>query len=225
MADVRKKIIGTLKGKLGDVVFRERNGKIIAYSKPKKYRKTKSVKLKKERNKFATVVQLANIIKSIPDLYFIWKNSDLPGSNAYQRIIKNNLQLTNGADLTINNLLFPPGIDLNISLVEINQTRNKISEINIEIDFDNYSKEIFQESTLIGVLYKTNNSKGISAQEKFYIIQTDTQINSDSQKINLKIPVNLKLTNGDSILGLFGLISKNKNFDTFWTSSKGFKLN
>jgi hypothetical protein len=224
MADVRKKIIGTLKGKLGDVVFRERNGKIIAYSKPKKYRKTKSVNLKKERNKFATVVQLANIIKSIPDLYFIWKNSDLPGSNAYQRIIKNNLQLTNGADLSINNLLFPPGIDLNTSLVEINQTRNKISEINIEIDFDNHSKEIFTESTLIVVLYKTNNSKGISAQEKFYIIQTDTQINSNSQKINLKIPVNLKLTNGNSILGLFGLISKNKNFNTYWTSSKGFKL-
>ncbi|NPV10419.1 MAG: hypothetical protein HPY57_01325 [Ignavibacteria bacterium] len=224
MADVNKKIIGTLKGKLGDVVFRERNGKLIAYSKPKKYKKTKSVKLKKERSKFATVVQLANIIKSIPDLYLIWKNSDLPGSNAYQRIIKNNLKLTNGVDLSTNNLLLPPGLDLNINIADILKSRNRINEINIEINFDNHSNEIFKESTLLALFYKTNSLQDINIQEKFFTSQTEIQIDFNFNKINLTLPVNLKFANGDSVIVLFGLISQNKSDDIFWTSSKGFKL-
>jgi hypothetical protein len=224
MADVNKKILGTFKGKIGDLVFRERNGKLFVFSKPKKYKKTKSIKLKNERNKFATVVQLANIIKNIPDLYLIWKNSELPGSNAYQRIIKNNLKLTNGTEISINNILFPPGLDFNINIKEIYQSKNKINEIVIELYLDDHSREILKQSTLFSLFYKTNNSKIVNIQEKFYLIKSDIQVNLESNLSILTIPVNLNYSNGDSILGLFGLISKNKDYDIYWTSCKGFKI-
>jgi hypothetical protein len=63
MAHINRKILGSIKGRIGDVVFRERNGKVIAFARPKKYKKARSQKLKNERLKFATVICLANSIK------------------------------------------------------------------------------------------------------------------------------------------------------------------
>ena len=224
MAEVNKKILGTIRGKIGDVVFRERNGKVFAYSKPKKYRKSRSSKIKTARNKFATIIQFANLIKSIPDLYLIWKISKLPGSNVYQRIIKNNLSLANGPDLSINNLFFPPGLDFNFSIVNVNQSKNKITGIDFQLSFEDKVREIFEQSSLIALLYKTNVSKVISQQEKFVLTQTEIQINSNSNIMNVNLPLDDKFTNSDSIICLFGLISRNSDRDIYWSSSKGFKL-
>jgi len=224
MAHINRKILGSIKGKIGDVIFRERNGKVIAFARAKKYKKTKSQKLKKERTKFATVVQFANLIKNEPDLYSIWKKSNLPGSNAYQKIIKNNLKLTNESELSVNNILLPSGIDIEVNLLNINRSKNKISELEIELDIDNDHKPLFQEAKLYSLFYKTNECQLTSGEDKFYFNQTRINLDIESEKNIVKIPAKIKTNENCSLVLLLCLVSENKNKKIYWTSTKGITI-
>lgn len=113
MARIKKNIIGQLQGKLSDVVFRVRNGKVVVYSRPAKQKVSKSEAVIKARKKFALTVALAKEINSNEILSELWKNSKVNATNSYQKIIKYNSTLTNSDTLTIQNSITPPdGIHL-----------------------------------------------------------------------------------------------------------------
>lgn len=224
MAHINRKILGSIKGTIGDVVFRERNGKVIVFSRPKKYKKTKSQKLKNERKKFATVVKLANIIKNSTDLYSIWKASKLPGSNSYQKIIKNNLKLTDDVNLSVNNILVPPGINLELNILEINRRQNKISEIKLEISLNNKEKQLFKNSTLYSLFYKTNNSKSRINMNNFYLTETRIKNDLESENFVVNIPLRIEIEKDSHLIGLFCLVSENSKQKIYWTSTKGIKV-
>lgn len=224
MAHINRKILGSIKGRIGDVVFRERNGKVIVFSRPKKYKKTKSQKLKNERKKFATVVMLANIIKNSTDLYSIWKNSNLPGSNAYQKIIKNNLKLTNNVDLSINNILLPPGIDIQLNLLNTERSNNNITEIKLELEFENAHKSLFESATIYSLFYKIDNSPAQTNLERFHFNESKINQNKEDNKYIINIPVNIKLNKNCNLIGLFCVVSEKRNHKIYWTSTKGIKI-
>jgi len=56
MAIIRKQLLGEVLGTLGDTIFRKRYGKTVIYSRPSKYRVSKSKAAKEGRNSFALSV-------------------------------------------------------------------------------------------------------------------------------------------------------------------------
>ncbi len=107
MARVNKQILGLIKGSLGEVVFRERNGKVFVYSKPVKQKVSKSPSAVNARKKFALRVSLAQILNSNKILFQVWNLSKVDATNAYQKIIKVNTSLSEGNHLTLLNRITP----------------------------------------------------------------------------------------------------------------------
>ena len=63
MAVISKSVIGSITGRLDNIVIKNRNGKKVAYVWPKKYKASKSPLAKEGRNNFAAAVKLAKSIK------------------------------------------------------------------------------------------------------------------------------------------------------------------
>ena len=111
MAIRRINILGKVSGKIGNTVTRIRYGKEVVYSKPESVNISYSPKAIAGRTKFSFTVKLACLVNSVPELSYIWKNSKIAGTSAYQKIIKHNSKLTSAHGLTIRNIITPPGID------------------------------------------------------------------------------------------------------------------
>jgi len=88
MAINRKQILGHPSGKIGDLVYRDYRGANTTSIRPKKYKPTKSEKLKAERFVFARRVAFCKFINQSPLLHNVWKYSKSPGSFPYHKIFK-----------------------------------------------------------------------------------------------------------------------------------------
>jgi hypothetical protein len=109
MAIRRKNILGEVSGKIGNSITRIRYGKEVVYSLPDKVKVSNSQGAKTARKKFGLTVNFAKFINSIPDLSGLWSNTNIPGTNSYQRLIKNNAKRTDEKNLTLTNIITPPG--------------------------------------------------------------------------------------------------------------------
>ena len=114
MAEIKKSVLGDITGKIDNLVFRRMNGKKFVSVRPDKYKPTKSIKLKKARSKFGTVVKFAVTTNSVPELKEAWKLSREKGSNSYHKIIKANSRLFNTETLTPYNKITPDGLELKL---------------------------------------------------------------------------------------------------------------
>ena len=110
MATRKNNIFGKISGRLGKTTTRIRNGKEVVYSLPEKVNVSNSKEAKTARRKFGLTVKFARFINSIPALSSLWASAKIPGTNSYQRLIKHNAKLTAQNNLTINNIIIPPGI-------------------------------------------------------------------------------------------------------------------
>lgn len=94
MADLRKKVLGTVSGAVGDLLFRERNGKNYLGTKPSSFMPGMDEKSISRRKRFALATRLAKPINSISQLKSIWKTVAAPGLSPYNQIVKANYRNT-----------------------------------------------------------------------------------------------------------------------------------
>ncbi len=161
MARVNKKIIGRLSGKVGDVVFRNKNGKTFATIHNGTNKISTSPACVNNRKRFTSANTFSKIINSFPDLNKIWRASSLPGYTGYNKIIKNNLPLFENNYPNIRNIISPPGFKIKVkdfsfspSSFSVNFTTskpfNKLFVINIIIFlFEPKNKKYFPSNIYI----------------------------------------------------------------------------
>ena len=104
MAIRRNNILGQLSGKHGNTVTRIRFGKEVVYSLPDKVKVSQSKEAKAARSRFGLTVSFAKFINSNSALSAIWAVAKIPGTNAYQKLIKHNAKLTGENYLTVNSI-------------------------------------------------------------------------------------------------------------------------
>jgi hypothetical protein len=109
MATRKTNILGKLSGRLGNTTTRIRYGKEIIYSLPDRVKVSNSPAAIAARKRFGLTVNFSKYINSIPALSGVWKKAKVPGVNSYQRLIKHNQVPKGGANLTIKNIITPPG--------------------------------------------------------------------------------------------------------------------
>lgn len=100
MAELEKKFFGSLKGSLGDVVFRSRNEKNYVSRKPKSYSAPGDAGYKERTGKFKLAVKLASAIYSFDPLKKIWAGAVSNGKSPFTQIMQVNYPFVEEKDIS-----------------------------------------------------------------------------------------------------------------------------
>lgn len=112
MARLEKKVLGEIRGRIGDVVVKVRNGKQYIASRPSKYTMSKAPHEVDKRNRFKVNGLFAKAINDNNFLYSIWDKEKAPATSAYNKICKINFKLCNINRPSAQNLITPGGFNL-----------------------------------------------------------------------------------------------------------------
>jgi len=93
MARISKSVIGKISGTLGDVAFRQVNGKTILVQKTKSFIPGTDAESVWRRERFGIAVKLSQAIYSIPELKTLWQKVVPRDKSAYNFILRSNLRL------------------------------------------------------------------------------------------------------------------------------------
>ena len=127
MAKVNQSVIGKLSGKLGDLVFRQINGKTFVSTRPKNYKPTKSKKAISNRNSFSQINLFASTINKNETLKQIWQTAKIDALSAYTKITKTNLKLSLNDGINIKNIIVPKSKLFTYIIISLNKSDLKIS--------------------------------------------------------------------------------------------------
>jgi len=123
MAELNKTVLGKLSGAVGDIIFRQRNGKNFVGTKPSSFIPGNDPASVARRAKFALSIQLAKTMNSIQPLKSVWSRTSPSGLTAYNYMIKTNYNNVESDALSDAVTLFPgTGFAINSSSLSIAST-------------------------------------------------------------------------------------------------------
>ncbi|HUI31932.1 MAG TPA: hypothetical protein VLX91_17110 [Candidatus Acidoferrales bacterium] len=127
MAQLNKSPLGKVQGKLGDMAFRQRNGKNIIALRPKKpYTPAADQGSIDRRSRFAFSAKLAQSIYSVPELAALWLPVTPSGMSAYNYIIQKNITLVN-PDAVTDLTAITPGLGFAANCTDAALSANAVS--------------------------------------------------------------------------------------------------
>jgi len=100
MAKLNKAILGKVSGALGDITFRQRNGKNFLSTRPGSFVPGKDPASVARREKFALTIQLSRAINSISELKSVWSSVAAPGISGYNQMIRANYPMISATDIS-----------------------------------------------------------------------------------------------------------------------------
>ena len=90
MANLRKQVLGRVSGALGDIVFRERDGKNVVSLRPSNFSTPQDPASIARRARFLMAVKLCASINSNPKLKSLWDPAVTPGLSVMNHLVKTN---------------------------------------------------------------------------------------------------------------------------------------
>ncbi|MBK9097333.1 MAG: hypothetical protein IPM14_04260 [bacterium] len=175
MANLRKKVLGTVSGAVGDVLFRTKNGKNYVGTKPLSFIPGKDEKSIARRKRFAMATRLARPINSIYNLKSLWKSVTPADLSPYNQIVKANYTSVQ-SDLVSNQVKLVPdiGFSMQTNSIELDENRLRvtINGVTANSGIDTTVELYFQ---LVGVIYLSNPISEESADHLFFRLIFDEQ--------------------------------------------------
>jgi len=157
MAIIVSSVIGKLKGRSGEFVFRNEQGKNIMSLFPKTINVSKTPQALRARSNFAVTIKLAKSINSSPVLKEIWTLAKIEGYNSFQKIIKNNVKLAKNGSATASNKITPEGLPLRFvsalvreGILKVNFGLSSVENIQfparvfVFLYFDKFDRSVFK---------------------------------------------------------------------------------
>ena len=109
MESFNKKVLGEVRGKVGNKVYKSRKGKSYIASVPSEYTMSMEPREVEKRSRFSVNTRFAKAIKSSDILYSIWDKKKAPASSAWNKICKVNFKLCGIERPTDKNVITPAG--------------------------------------------------------------------------------------------------------------------
>jgi hypothetical protein len=136
-------VMGDHTGKVGNLIYRRRNGKIVVYKVPEKIKKSESQASKDIRKKLKPMSQFASEVCSFPELKLIWESDTRYKAVApYHKVEQANKNLVTPDRPTINCRIVPDfGFKLNVNSVEANKEKVSIV-VTVEKELVDYYKQL-----------------------------------------------------------------------------------
>jgi hypothetical protein len=215
MAIIRKGALGDVSGRIGDTVYRVRNHKNIGCKRPTSQKISQTEDSVKNRSKFAYTIQLAKIINSNPELLSCWKSADIEGTSGFQRIIKHNSKNVSEFGITSKNIITPPGIEIDLGSISINESTITISAIS-----NNVITKLLMKLFTVMKLYNEEGSELLFLQSDNVSIFDGSALEGT---ISLTPREMEKITRYNKALLLSAFISSSPK--PFWSTTIPFELN
>lgn len=153
MAELEKKFFGSLKGSLGDVVFRSRNEKNYVSRKPKTYSPPEDAGYKERTGKFKLAVKLASAIYSFNPLKKIWADAVTNGKSAFTHLVQLNYPFIEEADIT-NMIAMAPRSSFGVKLTNLTIDDNSLTvELAPLADASNIDVSVEKQIQLLAVVF------------------------------------------------------------------------
>lgn len=132
-------LLGTISGKVGDVVFRNRGGKVIVAAAPRRRKLEFNPERQKRENKFAAAAKIGAAINASKYLKQVWKDDcKCYTKPIHNKILKMIYQQLQGDDFnSLISILPAEGFEVNGSVVcQKNGFRIKIIDYGADVEFD-----------------------------------------------------------------------------------------
>lgn len=121
MAINNKQVLGKPTGRIGEVVYRNVNGKTVISEYVENIKISKSEESVRNRRRFGVCTDFTVAASSINPINKVWKYSNAPGRSAYTKLIKENIKLVDDNKPSSLSTITPQGgIDLHLINVVIN---------------------------------------------------------------------------------------------------------
>jgi hypothetical protein len=118
MGYLDKKVLGELRGRLGEIVGRVRNGKHYISSAPSHYTMSKLPHEVDKRNRFGVNGKFGKAVRENGLLFRIWDKEKAPATNAYNKICKVNFKLCGTDRPSEENVITPEGFVLPVKNIQ-----------------------------------------------------------------------------------------------------------
>jgi hypothetical protein len=127
MASLKKQVIGKISGKVGDLIFRNRNDNNYIALKPIRVNSPKDERAISRRMKFKSATQLASAINSIIPLKMQWTYKTSGNNSVYNRLVKANYPTLISSLPSEFSVLTPPkGFGVITQTISVNETEIKV---------------------------------------------------------------------------------------------------
>ena len=213
MATLKKTVLGRLSGAVGDVVFRELNGKNFVGLRALSFVPGSDQSSVERRSKFYLSTQLASTINSNFRLRSLWLRSIPSGKNVYNHLIKSNysnLLYNNVGDL----VKIVPGFGFSISSKGITISDTSVQVLTEAIgDNAGINPSVETKVQLAAIIYLSNPIDGSVKLQNFMSLLSlaqDIKLNEGfTFEINLSNQNQLIIKKYQSRKGFFSLLTLN----------------
>jgi len=175
MAELKGNVLGKIRGKLGTVSGRVRNGKNYLVSLPASFNAATDPQSLARREKFKLAVLFAKSVNANSLLKTIWDKKNTNNATVFNMVMQQNYKLLQNNSPSVNNII-TPGIGFNPNLAsvayadgDISITTNVLSET-LEID-----PSVETKLTAVGVIYADDPSSGNLELFDFYNFSAEPQ--------------------------------------------------
>ncbi|MFA8344253.1 MAG: hypothetical protein ACEPO8_14870 [Rhodothermaceae bacterium] len=151
MAEVSGNVIGNVKGKLGNLSARVRNGKTYLGARPSSFKVSNDPKSKKVRGCFKVSVDLAKTIIALPTLEELWRRIKPKGMSVFNLLVKENFDSASEQEPTADNVISPEGFSLPVtaSAVTADDLTFELAALNSAGVFESNEKDLSLNAIIV----------------------------------------------------------------------------
>ncbi len=197
MAELNKTVLGRVSGRLGDMTFRQRNGKNIIGMRPSHYPPPNDQASVDRRMRFRFTAKLAQAVYTLPDLAAVWKPMTPSGMSTFNYILQSNIALVNPGSVSDMTMITPPptessnGLGFTINCTTSSVTANAIA-VSLAALGTSQGIDVTKEpnAKLVFVLSLTNPVNGSLADYWFVVGASDPAQLVLANPLSFNIPLN-----------------------------------
>ena len=206
MATFNKQILGKVQGALGEVTFRQRNGKTYLSTRPGSFIPGSDENSVARREKFSLSIKLASAINSVPLLKSIWDKNTPADVTTFNHIMRTNYAMIGSGDLSGLVKLIPSmGFNVANPVVTLGPLSVKV---NLDAIGNSAGIDITSETAikLISVLYLSNPSDSSLSKNEF------VKFVSASKPIDLASALEFNIALSDVESQMYSIYQNRKSF-------------
>lgn len=200
MARIKKEILGKVSGTLGDLTFRQRNGKSYVSTRPISFRTSNDPASIERRSKFKLSVKLSQAIYSIDELKYIWTKETSGNKLPFNYITQINYPFVGNGVLT-GIVKLVPSIGFNVSNPVVVYNQNDIVVNTDALGNNSGINATIETKVKLLSVFNLSNPIDNSLDEYTFLNLVSTPQGTDLEQVN---SFTLNLSNIDSqFMGMY----------------------
>lgn len=190
MAIVNKQVLGKVSGAVGDVVFRQKDGKSFVGVRPGSFIPGSDPASLDRRSRFSLTARYAQQVNSVEALQTFWKRVKLSNMSAFNYILSENYPFIQPDDIT-SNIKLAPGIGFSVTTTSVGLTPSQVQVVLDPLGAGSGINPAVETSIrMAALLYLNTPLDEYADPDAFVTLQSDPQASDISNPLTFTIALN-----------------------------------